>query len=202
MNAFDMFFSNHQLTSAEREYLKARGPLIYGSDDNSPPLRFYDSASMEYKGLAVDYLRALAIELETEIQFKPMIWDDALKALEKGETDLCDMYPSKNRDSIYLFSNPIYYQRGILVVPKHHQDIKSVSMLSGKKIALQRGDYVHEYLQNSDLKLEFVFTRDYEESIVLLLSGKVDAIAGDEPVISYFIAKRNLANSVDRKSVV
>ncbi len=194
MNAFEMFFSDHELTEEERTYLKAKGPLIYGSDDNSPPLRFYDTESGEYKGLAVDYLRALAIELETEIEFVPMIWDDALKALAKGETDLCDMFPSKKRASLYLFSDPIYYQRGILVVPKQSAEIRHVGMLKGKRVALQRGDYVHEYLVNSGPPLEFVFTRDYEESLDLLLRGEVDAIAGDEPVISYFLDQLELTN--------
>lgn len=195
-NLYDLIFANHQLSNEDRAYLKAHGPLIYGSDDNSPPLRFYDGATREYRGLAIDYLRALAIELETEIQFKPMIWDDALNALAAGTTDLCDMYPSKERASKYLFSNPVYYQRGILVVPSHMSHIKSLNFLVGKRVALQRGDYVHEYLLNSGPQLEFVFTRDYEESIALLLGGQVDAIAGDEPVISYFLDKLQLGEKL------
>ncbi len=195
-NIYDLIFANHQLSNEDREYLKAHGPLIYGSDDNSPPLRFYDGETREYRGLAIDYLRALAIELETEIQFKPMIWDDALNALAAGTTDLCDMYPSKERASKYLFSNPVYYQRGILVVPSYNSNIMSVNFLVGKRVALQRGDYVHEYLLNSGPQLEFVFTRDYEESIALLLTGKVDAVAGDEPVISYFLDKLQLGEKL------
>lgn len=194
MNAFQMFFGNYQLTEEDRAYLKARGPLIYGSDDNSPPLRFFDNELGEYKGLAVDYLRALAIELETEIEFVPMIWDEALKALKEGTTDMCDMYPSKDRSSIYLFSDPVYYQRGILVVEKTQQHIRHVGMLRGKKVALQRGDYVHEYLVDNGPELEFVFTRDYEESLRLLGMGEVDAIAGDEPVISYFLTQLELGD--------
>lgn len=187
MNVLEMVFANHQLTDEERVYLKERGPLVYGSDDNSPPLRFFDAESEEYRGLAVDYLRALAIELETEIVFMPMVWDDALKALAAGETDMCDMYPSKARSSIYLFSDPVYFQRGILVVPKSNAHVTNVNKLEGKKVALQRGDYVHEFLVNQGPTLNFVFTRDYEESLELLSSGEVDAIAGDEPVISYFL---------------
>lgn len=187
MNAVQMLFGNSQLTEEDRAYLRARGTLIYGSDDNSPPLRFYDAKVGEYRGLAVDYLRALALELETEIEFVPMVWSAALEALELGQTDLCDMYPSKDRSSIYLFSDPIYYQRGILVVRKSDFEVKNVHMLAGKRVALQRGDYVHEYLVDSGVKLSFVFTRDYEESLRLLGTGEVDAIAGDEPVISYFL---------------
>ncbi len=192
MNIYQLLFSNNQLTQEDREYLKARGTLVYGSDDNSPPLRFYDGVAGEYKGLAVDYLRALAIELETEIKFEPMIWEDALRALERGETDLCDMYPSKERSDIFLFSNPVYYQRGIIVVPKDNVTIMDIGGLKGLKVALQKGDYVNEFLRQQDLNITFVSTRDYEESLDLLIGGQVHAIAGDEPVISYFMSKHNL----------
>lgn len=192
MSAYQFVFANHQLTQEDRAYLKERGPLIYGSDDNSPPLRFYDNATGEYKGLAIDYLRALAIELETEIHFLPMIWEDALKALERGETDLCDMYPSKARSEVYLFSDPVYYQRGIIVVPRENTTIKETKDLSGYRVALQKGDYVNEFLKQQGLDIEYVSTRDYEESLNLILSGQVDAIVGDEPVISYFLSVHQL----------
>jgi signal transduction histidine kinase/ABC-type amino acid transport substrate-binding protein len=192
MNVIQWIFTNQHLTEDDREFLRERGPLVYGSDDNSPPLRFFDSLTGEYKGLAVDYLRALAIELETEIVFEPMIWDDALKALENGETDLCDMYPSKARSEVYLFSNPVYYQRGIILIPKETLLIQETKQLNGKRVALQKGDYVYEFLSQQNLTIDYVFTRDYEESLMLLQDGDVDAIVGDEPVISYFVSQLKL----------
>jgi polar amino acid transport system substrate-binding protein len=197
MSVFELIFANHQLTEDDRAFLKDHGPLIYGSDDNSPPLRFYDAESGEYKGLAVDYLRALAIELETEIEFRPMIWDEALKALERGETDICDMYPSKVRSEIYLFSDPVYYQRGIIVVPKGDTRIRETENLNGMRVALQKGDYVYEFLRDQKLNIAYVFTRDYEESLDLMLKGQVDAIVGDEPVISYFISQQKLDTKLE-----
>lgn len=104
MNVFQFFLGVHQLTLEDKVYLREHGPIIYASDNNSPPLRYYDKASGQYKGIVIDYLRSLSIELETEIQLQPMVWEDALRALKYGETDLCDMYPSKERSDIYLFS--------------------------------------------------------------------------------------------------
>lgn len=193
MSIFKFFFSNQQLTDEDRTYLKSHGPIIYASDDNAPPLRFYDRENDQYRGIVIDYLQALAIELQTEIVFKPMVWEDALAALSKGETDICDMYPSEERSKVYLFSDPVYYQRGIILVAKDNQTIKRVSDLAGKKVALQSGDYVHEFLKKNIEGIDYVFGKDYEANLAKLVSGKVDAIVGDEPVISYFLNQYRLS---------
>ena len=44
------------------EKYRSQGPLIYGADDSSPPMRFMDSDGV-YKGVVVDYINIIAIEL-------------------------------------------------------------------------------------------------------------------------------------------
>lgn len=186
-NIGKLLFSAHKLTDEDREYLKAHGPIYYGSDNNSPPLRFYDLNTDEYKGIVIDYLRALSIELETEIVMTPMVWEEALLALKRGKTDICDMYPSRERAEIYLFSDPIYYQRGVILIPKSEKSISSYKDLSGKKVAIQSGDYAFEFLNERVKGVRYDFGADYEVNLKKLISGEVSAIVGDEPVISYFL---------------
>ncbi len=193
MNIFQYFWGSHQLTQEDRDYLKAHGPIIYGADNNAPPLRFYDTESEQYKGIVIDFLQALAIELETEIRFEPMVWEDALKALEAGETDICDMYPSKERAEKYLFSDPVYYQRGIILARADDLSIKSVADLKGKRVGVQKGDYVYEFLMTTGYDLNYVFGQDYEANLEMFRQGEVDYIVGDEPVISYFLNAYNIS---------
>lgn len=193
MNIFQYFWGSHQLTQEDRDYLKAHGPIIYGADNNAPPLRFYDTESEQYKGIVIDFLQALAIELETEIRFEPMVWEDALKALEAGETDICDMYPSKERAEKYLFSDPVYYQRGIILARADDLSIKSVADLKGKRVGVQKGDYVYEFLKTTGYDLNYVFGQDYEANLEMFRQGEVDYIVGDEPVISYFLNAYNIS---------
>lgn len=188
------FWDKNQLTDEDRAYLKAHGPIVYASDNNSPPLRFYDETTNQYAGIVIDYLGALAIELETEIQLKPMVWEAALESLKKGESDLCDMYPSEQRAGIYLFSDPIYYQRGVILVRKENDTIFNADDLSQKKVALQTGDYAYEFLNKNVPNIQYRFGIDYEVNLQKLVDGKVDAIVGDEPVISYFIDQYNLSD--------
>ncbi len=177
----------NRISEKEWQWLRNQGQLIYGADNNSPPLRFVDKQSGQYSGIVVDYLRALSLEIGVEIKYTPLVWEKALKELEKGNTDICDMYPSPERAKKYLFTKPIYNQKGVILVPKDEAEIQNYHDLKGKKIALQKGDYVYEFLSGELNEADYAFTPDYYRAILLLIDDKVDAVVGDEPVLSYFI---------------
>ncbi len=183
-----------QLTSEERAWLDAHGPLIYGSDSSTPPMRYVDPISEQYRGVTIDYLQALSIELETEIILKPMVWSKALSELEKGNTDICDMFPSEQRSKVYLFSDPINFQRTIIVIPKTEENIENMFDLIGKRVAAQRGDYVNEFLNNNVEGIHFYHVPDYSDLLKQLESGTVDAVVGDEPVLSYYLEEYGLSD--------
>ncbi len=190
-NIFDLFKLN-KLSEEERQWLEAHGKLIYGSDQNAPPLRYLDKKTGQYEGIVVDYLRALSIELGVEIEFKPLVWEEALLQLERGETDMCDMYLSSKRAQVYLFSDPIYNQKSIILTKMKDNHIKNYLDLENKVVAAQSGDYAADFLMDNLNNIAFNYTDDYKKSIELLVNGEVDAIVGDEPVISYFIKELGL----------
>jgi len=186
-NFFDYLFNNEKLTQEDKVWLEKNAPFLYAADNNSPPLRFKDSKTGDYQGIVVDYIRALSIELGVEINVKPLVWQDALISLENGESDLCDMFPSEKRKEKFIFSNPIYYVNGVLITSKKNNEISTYKDLSGKKMAIQKGDYIEEFLSERVENIDFIYANDYQESLNLLKEGKVDATGGDEPVLSYFL---------------
>ncbi len=194
MNIYEYLTSNDQLTDEEFQYLKEQGTLIYGADHNSPPLRYVNENTGQYEGLSIDYFSALSMELGVNIEFQPLMWSDALKQLKTGEIDLCDMYPSAERAKDYLFSNPIYYLRGAILVKKSNTTIQSVKDLENKTISGTEGDFVFEYINQEFDHVATVEASDLNEAIVLLTEGKVDAVLGDESVMNYLINKEQLKN--------
>ena len=180
-------------TYEEKEWLSHHNIIIYGADSNSPPLRYVEPETMQYKGIVVDYLDALSIELGASINFTPMQWKDALASLSNGDIDICDMHPSEERKALYDFSAPIYYQRGVILT--HSQSpVQSESQLSNHRIAGNSGDYIFEYLEKNHPSVDAVQAKDLEKAIDLLKNGQVDAVLGDESVIRYFIDKENLSS--------
>lgn len=180
------------ITEEERKWLSEHGSIIYGADQNSPPLRYVDEETDQYQGVVVDYIRALSIELGVDIRVEPLVWEEALKSLAEGKTDMCDMFPSEQRAKYYDFSDPVYNLRGIILTHKDENSIYSYKDLTGKKVAIPKGDYGVEFLKSKVDNIDFVFTSDIYNAIKLIEKGKVDAVVGDEPVISYFVDKMGL----------
>ena len=184
------------LTKKESQWLKEHPAIIYGADENSPPLRYVDSETNQFMGISVDIIRALSIELGVEIQIKPLAFDKSIESLEQGKSDICDLFPSHERKRKFLLSDPIYNLRGVIIVPENNKDIKKLSDLKGKKIATPRKDFSIEFLNNRVKGIEYVFTNNIEEAIKLLKYGEVEAVVGDEPVIVYFLDKLKLKDQM------
>jgi len=193
MNIIEYFTKDNRLTDSEKEYLKKHGDLIYGSDQTTPPLRYLNPDSGQYEGLVIDYINALSIELGVKIKMKPMIWNDALEALEKGDIDFCDMHASKERSRSFIFTDPIYYQRGAILTKKANTSIKTPQDLKGKTIAAIKGDYVFEHLAENYTDVHGIKTQNLRDAISRLEKGEVDAVLGDESVINYYLTQEGLS---------
>lgn len=191
------FDKNTTLTEEELEWLENNVPLVYAADRNAPPLRYVDEEDGQYKGVLIDYIHYLSIELGTKIELKPLVWEDVMTELVSGNADMCDMFASEERSKKFLFSKPIYNLRGILAVNSELTDeIKSLDDLKGKTMAMQKEDYASEYLSKNYPEINQYFVNDLEEALLLVAEGKAAATLGDEPVIIYQIDKHNLHSDV------
>lgn len=189
-----LFVVETSLTQKEKEWLAANAPLSYVADRNAPPLRFIDEGDGQYKGILIDYLNALSVEIGSNIELYPMLWEEVIETLSRGEADISDMFTSPERSRYFEFSDPIYNLRAVLTVSADNSDINSLSQLIGKRLGVQKGDYASEYVTVNFPGIKQVFTADVEEAILLLDAGIVDAVIGDEPVVFYNINKKDMVN--------
>lgn len=177
------------LNDAEIQWLKEQESIIYAANENAPPLRFVDEIDNQYKGVVVDYINQLSLELGVDIQTVPMQWDAALESLKVGETHICDMFVNEERSKYYLFTDPIYNLRTVLLT--RNSGNFNFNQINTMKIATEKGDYANSYLNENYPNAELVYTHNVEEGVDLFISGKVDAVIGDEPLITYLLVERN-----------
>jgi len=180
------------LTQKEKQWLEENGPIVYAADRNAPPLRFQDYADNQYKGILIDYVNSMSVEIGANIELYPLVWEDVLTALGEGETDFSDMFYSTERAKKYLFSEPIYNLRAVLVVDENDKSTKSLEDIKGSRMAIQKGDFASEYLSTFYPGIEQIFVSDIQEALTLLYKGDVDATLGDEPVVFYQLNKLDL----------
>lgn len=190
----EYFKLNQPFTSKESQYLSSKKAIVYGGNINEPPLGIVDPETGQYFGLVVDYINALSVALETPITSKPMVWNEALRALENRETDLCDMIPSEARGKVFDFSSPIYHLRAIAVVDADRTDLRQLNDLSGKIVAAMKGDQAIVSLQASVSDITLKEVDNISDALDLLLNNEVDAMIGDEPVIWYHLKALSAPN--------
>lgn len=197
LNLYEYLKYSKDLSEDEIKYLKGKNVLYYTSDNNAPPFTFPDKYTGFYKGFIIDYVSALSIELNTEIEFIPRVWEDAVQSVIAGEADMIELYPSEDREKYMEFTESIYDLRAIIMTRNNQQEIKNAMDLKGHKVAVESGDYANEYIKNNMPDVEIINTVDYLESVNRLLNKEVDAIIGDEPILIYFAGELSIEEQVN-----
>lgn len=171
-----------------QNYLRNGQYLIYGANRSAPPLRYIDQDGV-YKGVVVDYISQLSLELGVDIRTEPYKWEDALNRLKNGDTDFCDMFVNEDREKDYVFTDPIYNLRTVMAV--RFDSEYTFDDIGRMRIATEKGDYANGYVLEEFPTAKLVFTENVGLGMDLLSTGEVDAVIGDEPIISYYTQNMN-----------
>lgn len=164
--------------------------LIVAGDENFPPYEFVDviDGVKVYRGFNVDLLKAVALSTGYEIEFRPMPWNEAVQALERGEVHAVGgMKYNIERDKRYDFSEAYMTNSLAIFVLKDMQAIASISDLSGYKVAVQKDSISYQRIK--DQPVDLVLTTNQEEALALLVSGKVDAALGNNLTGQYILQR-------------
>jgi PAS domain S-box-containing protein len=172
------FLKRPALSPAQREWLVQKGKVIIAGDYSFPPFEYLEGG--EYKGFNVDLVYSLALNLGMEVELRPMLWEDARKALEEGQVDAIQgMRYTPERAAIYDFSRPFLQSYSTIFIPADRQGISSANDLKGLKVSVQKGDVAYDYLSALP-GINLVAVGTQEEGLQLLLEGQVDAFVGNK----------------------
>ncbi len=197
INILGHLSKSRSLTDEEMNWLNKHGKIVYGADNSSPPLRFVDELDGQYRGLVVDYINALSIELGTEIDYKSVdSWGEALDSLTQKKSDFFDMIISEERKKIFDFTDTVYSLRGAILISKHKKFIDNYEDLGGKEVLVPKGDYAVDFLNSKLDNVKFIYTPDMKSAINKLLNNEADAVVGDEPVIIHYLEKLHAQNDL------
>lgn len=180
------FNTSLHFSDLEIEYLKNTDKILYAADQNAPPLRFVDKSDGQYKGVVIDYISQLSLEIGINIDTKPLPWNHAIDSLKSSKSQMCDMFINEERAEYFIFTKPIYNLRGAVAVNNSYSGSLKELFSKDIRLATQKGDYLNFYMIKNHPNVKLVYTPDVETAMELLNKGIVDAAAGDEPVVSYF----------------
>ena len=187
-----------ELSKEERAYLDEKGTIIFVSQTRYPPFEFVDKNG-EHTGMCIELARWMATELGFTARFVDSSFQAAQEAILSGKADvLTSLFYSKKRDGLFDFTQVMFEVPASIFVVAERTDIKDLSDLNGKLIAMQSGDYAKEYLESKSISFEVVYTKDFAEATDLVIAGKADAVIGDEQIVLYHIFKNGLTKKIKR----
>ena len=175
-------------TAAETELdkVKAAGKLIVGVEGTYPPFTYHDDNG-ELTGLDIELGKALADKLGVEVKFQEAAWDSLLIGIdtERFDTVINSVSITDERAEKYDFSDPYYYEARRVVVRADDDSIHGPEDLNGKKIATNTTNAFIPWYEEQGVEVVGIDTSG--EAIDLLLSGRVDFVGTNVPVLNAYL---------------
>jgi polar amino acid transport system substrate-binding protein len=191
---FAMLLALGQPSRAEPEVKKI---ITVAGDANFPPYEFLDERDglKVYRGFNIDLIRAVIETTDYELQFLPLPWEEALRALQEGRVDAVGgMKYDAERAHYFDFSEEYLINSLAIFVAKDNSIIVELADLENKRIAVQKDDIAYQKLKNR--VMELTATVSQEEAIKLLLAGKVEAVVGNKMAGQYILQRLGAMDSV------
>jgi signal transduction histidine kinase/CheY-like chemotaxis protein/ABC-type amino acid transport substrate-binding protein len=145
------------------------------------PMVYRDKQS-EPSGFQIEILLEIAEKENWNLEFVDGTWNDCYFAIQNGEIDLLPFLTrTKERESIFDFVDPPFYQKWTAVYIRQNEKLSSVTQLKGKRIGLMEGDQNASafiiFLDDYDISWTPVWYKSYKEVFQALNDHEVDAVA-------------------------
>lgn len=161
--------------------------LVVATDTAFVPFEFKQGD--KYVGFDVDLWDAIARELKLDYTLKPMDFSGIIPALQTRNVDLAlaGITITEERKKAIEFSDG-YYKSGLQVMVRNNEnDIKGISDLNGKVVAVKSGTGSVEYAKANIKSKDLRQFPNIDSAYMELGTNRADAVLHDTPNILYFI---------------
>ncbi|NSW52844.1 MAG: transporter substrate-binding domain-containing protein [Anaerolineae bacterium] len=181
-------------TEDELAFIEEHPAIRVGVDPGFIPFEFID-VDDEYKGIAADYI-ALITE-KSGIQFevvKGLTWPEAYDRALTGEIDVLPaISKTGEREQHFLFSDPYYYFKRVIVTRDTDTEITGIDDLKKKTVAVQRNSSHHSYLLSCP-EINLSLYDSVEAALTAVANGTERAYVGNLATSNYLIRSIGLTN--------
>ena len=157
-----------------------------------PPFEFMTDKN-EFSGFDVELAQAVCAEAKLTCTFSNQAFDSLIPSLKFRRFDaaIAAMDVTEERAKQVDFSN-IYYENSAVFVAAEGK-FADVAQLTGKNIGVQNGTSHQSYLleQLKDKEVKAVPYASYQNALMDLTSGRVDAVFADTAVAAEWLKSHN-----------
>lgn len=179
-------------TREELQFIKEHPVIKLGVDPEFVPFEFIDEDG-EYKGIAADYLAIISKKTGLKFEIKKgLTWPEAYDMAVNGEIDALPLIgKTPQRQEHFVFSEPYYYFKRVIVTRETEKGISNIEDLEGRIIAVQRNSSHHSYLLEHP-EINISLYDSVEAGLTAVATGKERAFLGNLATTNYMIRTHGL----------
>lgn len=181
-------------TAEELAFMEAHPVIRLGVDPKFVPFEFFDDNGT-YQGITSDYLEIISEKTGLEMEvIKGLTWNEAYQKALHGEVDMLPaISKTPAREQFFLFSEPYYYFKRVIVVRDSTPNISSIEDLYRQTVAVQKNSSHHSYLAEYPQINLSLYDSD-EAALTAVANGTEVAFIGNLATTNYLIRSTGLTN--------
>ena len=168
--------------------IQEAGKIRIAQEGTWAPWTYHDDSD-KLVGYDADVAREIAKKLGVEAEFYEGEWDGLFAGLDGGRYDLIlnGVEITETRQKTYDFSDPYAYAKTVIIVKADNDSIRSFEDLSGKKTC---NSIDSTYMNLAEqFGAEVMGVDSLEETINMVLAGRVDATLNSLDSYAYYLSK-------------
>jgi len=186
INILVMAQTKVNLTLEEENWIKENQVLI--GTEHWKPIVYKNQQSNKLDGIVGDMINIAISNLNLNTKIKSGEWKDILQSFKDKKIDLLPaVYYTKEREEFGFYSKKFFALSEYIYVKKSNKVINSFEDLNGKKLAIIKGYAMVDMVHKKYPSINIIQTKDLEDSIKLVLNGKVDALIDGQIIVENYI---------------
>ena len=181
-------------TEDELAFMEEHPVIRLGVDPGFVPFEFIDENG-EYKGITADYLSLISEKTGLQFEvFKGLTWPEAYDMALAGDLDVLPAVgKTEEREEHFLFSQPYYYFKRVIVTRDTDTHISDMEDLEELTVAVQRNSSHHSYLLSYP-QINLSLYDSVEAALTAVATGTETAFIGNLATTNYLIRSTGLTN--------
>lgn len=162
--------------------------IRFATEASYPPFEFVD-ANNKIQGFDIDLANALCKQMQAECTFTNQAFDSLIPSLKFRRFDavISGMDITPERLQQVTFSQPYYENSAIFVAQKGK--FSDLAGLKDKRVGMQNGSTHQKFLLDKHPEITAVPYDSYQNAILDLKNGRLDAVFGDTAVVNEWLKK-------------
>jgi len=160
--------------------------IRFATEASYPPFEFVGTDN-KIQGFDVDLANALCHQMDVTCTFTNQAFDSLIPSLKFRRFDavMAGMDITPEREKQVLFTKA-YYDNSALFIAQEDK-VASVDALKGKRVGVQNGTTHQKYLTDKMSGVSIVPYDSYQNAILDLKNGRIDAVFGDTAVVNEWL---------------